>query len=289
MFGPIGIPGTDHHLRRGADRLRPAQAARAGPVARQEPRRVQARLQRAAQHARRRDSRTRSGAPPLTTPPRRRRIPDTIQSPADAGDHRARPSGDPRRATRASFGAPMSTPPDLDHAYTPTMLSGGTNRATDDRSRMSFLEHLDELRRRMLYSLYALVACCAVDVLLLGAALRLSTSQYFAALRRQADLQPADGRLHVQPEDVGAGSALLVASPFIFTQVWLFVAPGLYAKEKKVVIPFVFFSTLLFVARRLLRPRVGVSGDVEVLRQLSRCDGLDVPCRTHRPRPSRST
>src|SRR6187200_1065175 len=32
----------------------------------------------------------------------------------------------------------------------------------DDRSRMSFLEHLDELRRRILYSIYAILACCAV-------------------------------------------------------------------------------------------------------------------------------
>ena len=39
---------------------------------------------------------------------------------------------------------------------------------------------------------------------------------------------------------------LIAAAPFMFSQLWLFVAPGLYAKEKRVVIPFVFFSTLLF-------------------------------------------
>jgi sec-independent protein translocase protein TatC len=41
---------------------------------------------------------------------------------------------------------------------------------------------------------------------------------------------------------------LIIASPFIFTQMWLFVAPGLYSKEKRLVVPFVLFSTLLFVS-----------------------------------------
>ena len=38
----------------------------------------------------------------------------------------------------------------------------GEEAESDDRSRMSFLEHLDELRRRILYSVYVLAACCAV-------------------------------------------------------------------------------------------------------------------------------
>ncbi|MBW1802176.1 MAG: twin-arginine translocase subunit TatC [Deltaproteobacteria bacterium] len=39
---------------------------------------------------------------------------------------------------------------------------------------------------------------------------------------------------------------ILLASPYIFYQIWMFIAPGLYQKEKKYVMPFVFFSTLLF-------------------------------------------
>ncbi len=66
-------------------------------------------------------------------------------------------------------------------------------------------------------------------------------------------------------------AALLVASPFIFSQVWLFVAPGLYAKEKKVVIPFVVVSSILFLGGRVLRASNRVSGDVAVLRELRAC------------------
>lgn len=42
-------------------------------------------------------------------------------------------------------------------------------------------------------------------------------------------------------------AALMVGLPFIFYQVWSFIAPGLYAHEKKLVIPFVIFGTLMFV------------------------------------------
>ncbi len=46
-------------------------------------------------------------------------------------------------------------------------------------------------------------------------------------------------------------AGILGASPFIFYQIWRFVAPGLYEHEKKYVIPFVFFSSILFVGGSL--------------------------------------
>ena len=42
-------------------------------------------------------------------------------------------------------------------------------------------------------------------------------------------------------------SAIVLCLPIILWQAWLFIAPGLYAKEKKIIIPFVFFATLMFV------------------------------------------
>jgi sec-independent protein translocase protein TatC len=43
-------------------------------------------------------------------------------------------------------------------------------------------------------------------------------------------------------------TALFVTSPFIFLQLWYFIAPGLYQKEKKYVVPFVTFTTIFFLA-----------------------------------------
>lgn len=46
-------------------------------------------------------------------------------------------------------------------------------------------------------------------------------------------------------------AGILLAAPFIFYELWLFIAPGLYQREKKYVIPFVLFSTILFVGGSL--------------------------------------
>ena len=47
---------------------------------------------------------------------------------------------------------------------------------------------------------------------------------------------------------IGVMAGLLVASPFIMWQVWLFIAPGLYSHEKKMAIPFVLLTTGCFLA-----------------------------------------
>jgi sec-independent protein translocase protein TatC len=46
-------------------------------------------------------------------------------------------------------------------------------------------------------------------------------------------------------------TGIVVASPVIFYQLWMFIAPGLYHKEKRLVLPFVFISTALFVGGAL--------------------------------------
>ena len=116
--------------------------------------------------------------------------------------------------------------------------------AAEDRSRMTFLDHLDELRRRILYSLYAIIAACAV-MFFIWDELFVYLVQYFQANGgKMIYNQPMGAFLFSMKVGVLAG--LLVASPFVFSQLWLFVAPGLYAKEKRVVIPFVILSSLLF-------------------------------------------
>ena len=118
------------------------------------------------------------------------------------------------------------------------------DEAADDRSRMSFLEHLDELRTRIFYSLYALIACCVVAFFFWDRTYQYFVT-YFGAFGGQLVYnQPMAGFMFSLKLTGLIG--LIAASPFMFSQLWLFVAPGLYAKEKKVVVPFVVFSSLLF-------------------------------------------
>ena len=131
-------------------------------------------------------------------------------------------------------------------AYDGTLGVEEETDASDDRTRMSFLDHLDELRKRIVYSLYALIAAC-LFTFFFWEKMFVFLATYF---------QQQGGQL-VYNRPMGAFmfslyvcllSGLIIASPFIFTQVWLFVAPGLYAKEKRLVIPFVLFSTILFLS-----------------------------------------
>jgi sec-independent protein translocase protein TatC len=116
--------------------------------------------------------------------------------------------------------------------------------ATDDRSRMSFLEHLDELRRRILYSLYVFLACCAVTFYFWEPLYRYYIDYFSAFGGHLVFTQPMAAFMFSMK--LSALAALLVAAPFVFSQGWLFVAPGLYAKEKRVVVPFVFFASIFF-------------------------------------------
>ena len=127
-------------------------------------------------------------------------------------------------------------------------FTGEGEEALDaDRSRMSFLEHLDELRRRILYSVYALAACFAV-------AFWFWNDLYAYLVTYFVQNAPGTKLIYNQPMagfmfslKITGLAALIAASPFIFSQVWLFVAPGLYSREKRLAIPFVFCSSVLFI------------------------------------------
>ena len=124
----------------------------------------------------------------------------------------------------------------------------------DDHSKMSFLEHLDELRRRILYSLYVLIACCAVTFYFWDPLFRYFVHYFQQYGGKLIYTAPMAGFMFSMK--VSALAALIIASPFIFSQIWLFIAPGLYAKEKRVVVPFVFFASIFFFAGGYFAHRV---------------------------------
>ena len=81
---------------------------------------------------------------------------------------------------------------------------------------------------------------------------RSSTSSW---RRRAAALPPGVKLIYTQPGEafslyitVALIAGVVVASPFIMYQVWLFIAPGLYSNEKRMAIPFVLFTTIGFLA-----------------------------------------
>jgi len=122
----------------------------------------------------------------------------------------------------------------------------------DDESsgaRMSFLDHLDELRRRIVNS------CIAIAVGIAATFYWIETIFNFILAPTRAALPPGVKLIYTQPGEafslyitVALIAGAIVASPFIMLQVWLFIAPGLYSNEKRMAIPFVLFTTIGFLA-----------------------------------------
>jgi sec-independent protein translocase protein TatC len=134
---------------------------------------------------------------------------------------------------------------------------------------MSLLEHLEELRRRIV------VSAAAVGVAFLGCwALREPLAELLS--RPIARLLPQGSRLvflgitdpFVLYFKMAALAALFVASPVVFYQVWRFVAPALYRSEKRYALPFVLLGTLFFAAGGVFAYAVAFPFAVEYLLDL---------------------
>ena len=119
----------------------------------------------------------------------------------------------------------------------------------DDSGRMSFLEHLDELRKRLILAVLAALVGCVVAFVFI--------KEIFAFVIGPLKAMLSGGGTFIATEPaeifmlylkVGALTGLCIAMPFILWQLWLFIAPGLYAHEKKFAIPFVLFSSVFFFA-----------------------------------------
>jgi len=112
---------------------------------------------------------------------------------------------------------------------------------------MTFLEHLDELRKRLFYSVLVLILAVIPAWFFakpLYRILAVPVTQYLPEGTKLAFTSlTAPFMLYIK---VSFLAALFLTAPFIFYQLWLFIAPGLYVKEKKHVIPFVLFTTVFF-------------------------------------------
>lgn len=125
--------------------------------------------------------------------------------------------------------------------------------------KMTIWEHIGELRTRMVRAAIALVGgavvCWAFREKLFGWV----TAPYATAWRERfpelvkagqgpelQTLAPADAFVNYMQLALVGG--VIIAAPVIFYQLWAFISPGLYAREKRYIIPFVLFSSTLFLS-----------------------------------------
>jgi len=122
----------------------------------------------------------------------------------------------------------------------------------DSEDKQPFLNHLEELRKRLI--------TCAIAVGIGFAGCYFFSERIFQLLIRPLrEVLPEGNSLIFTslPEmfltylKVALVSGILLAAPFLFYQMWMFIAPGLYRNEKSLVIPFVIASTILFIGGAL--------------------------------------
>jgi sec-independent protein translocase protein TatC len=119
----------------------------------------------------------------------------------------------------------------------------------DGEAKMSFLEHLDELRKRIIY------AAGSIFVGFLIAFIFIQQLFDFVMKPLQAGLPAGQHLIYTEPTEafvlyltIAGIAGAVIALPLVMTQVWLFIAPGLYSHEKKMAIPFVVLSSICFIA-----------------------------------------
>lgn len=124
----------------------------------------------------------------------------------------------------------------------------------DDLPRMGLLDHLDELRRRLVRALLAFMVTFLVCYAFSEQIYAFLAQPIYRHLPLAADGTPAKlvflgitdpFILYIK---VAALAGIFLGSPLILYQVWAFVAPGLYKREKRLAVPFIFFGSLLFLA-----------------------------------------
>ncbi len=112
---------------------------------------------------------------------------------------------------------------------------------------MTFLEHLDELRKRITHAVVALLVGFIVAFAFANYVFNFVYKHLTASIPGGKFIYTDPGEAFFLWIKVSLVMGVLISSPYIMWQVWLFIAPGLYSKEKKLAIPFVISSSSLFI------------------------------------------
>jgi sec-independent protein translocase protein TatC len=137
----------------------------------------------------------------------------------------------------------MTTPQSDPSAATPEQEPGG---------KMSFFEHLVDLRKRLINSALAIAIGAGVGVSISQKVIGFISRPMQEALRKQ---HLDDKLIYTSPAGLiniiitfGIYIGVVLAAPFVLYQVWLFIAPGLYKHERRAVTSFIAASLFLFLA-----------------------------------------
>jgi sec-independent protein translocase protein TatC len=114
-------------------------------------------------------------------------------------------------------------------------------------AKMSFLDHLDELRHRLIVAFSAIgigfLICWSFSAQIYNF-LAVPITQHLGGKKLVFTNPTEPFTLYMK---VAFIAGIFLAAPIVIWQIWLFISPGLYKKEKRFAAPFIFFSSLLFI------------------------------------------
>jgi len=110
---------------------------------------------------------------------------------------------------------------------------------------MSFLDHLEELRKRILHSLIAVAVAFGLSWTFADTLFKVVSVPIRKIGAEMIVTSPTEAfNLELK---LALLAAIFLGAPFILGQVWLFISPGLYKHERRYALPFILSSTILFV------------------------------------------
>jgi sec-independent protein translocase protein TatC len=138
-------------------------------------------------------------------------------------------------------------------APAPVHESTGGPAPPATETKMTIWEHLEELRRRVIKAAVGVLGTTIIAwsfrERLLAELVKPYQRTWLEHFHKPLVLQtlaPADAFLGYL--ELSLTAAVVASAPIIFYQLWAFISPGLYRKEKRLIVPFVLFSTVLFLS-----------------------------------------
>ena len=151
--------------------------------------------------------------------------------------------------------------------------STNVTESSEESGKMSFLDHLDELRKRLVRIAIYLAAGFFAGFYFADDLYNFLSAPVITELER-ANITGGMAFTNLTGPFMTSMRVALMASvfltlPFTLFEVWKFISPGLYRREKKYVIPFILSSTLLFVSGAVFCYKIALPGTFRFLLEWS--------------------
>lgn len=109
-----------------------------------------------------------------------------------------------------------------------------------------FLEHVRELRKRIVYSLVGLLPFAIFSFILSNIFIEALISNFYKDAKNFELIGTAPQEAFILKIKIAFFGGLIISMPWVLLQIWIFISPGLKKSEKKMFIPFILITSLLF-------------------------------------------